>query len=157
MSPPKNTTQSVSAPTRSIAARRCIVWSAAFILLCVTATSFGQRSADNKPWPGSRPVRKDSFSAEFAVAERGARLREGSALTDSTGHFRITRNRLTFLEQDGSVALRCLENLLLERITRVIGIQRDVNSLSWTVSGTVTEYQGENYLLITHAVINAES
>ena len=157
MTPRKNTTHADSAPTRSTAAHRFAVWSASFILLCVAATSFGQRPANNEPRSGSRPVRRDSSPLDFAVAEGSARLREGTALTDLTGRFRITGDRLTFLVQERSEELRCLENLTLERITRVIGIRREASNLTWTVSGTVTEYQGENYLLVTRAVVNAES
>jgi hypothetical protein len=43
-----------------------------------------------------------------------------------------------------------LENLALERIVRILNETR--GQRQWLVSGTITEYRGSNYLLISKAV-----
>ena len=58
---------------------------------------------------------------------------------------------MTFFSSDGQGRFVGLENLNLERIARAI-----TDSLSrqeWVVSGTVTEYQGVNFLWIKRAVL----
>jgi hypothetical protein len=47
-----------------------------------------------------------------------------------------------------------LENLNLERVARVISDSPD--TLEWTVSGTITEFQGANYLLLSRAVLKSK-
>jgi hypothetical protein len=47
-----------------------------------------------------------------------------------------------------------LENLALERVARIVSESPD--QLQWSVSGMVTEYRGQNYLLITTALLKAE-
>ena len=92
--------------------------------------------------------------AEDEAANRTAagtvhRLREGDRLTGEVGTFRQSGNRLTFTSADGSLRLVALENLNLERIARAVGDA--ASAVEWAVDGTVTEYQGNNYLLVTHA------
>ncbi|MCU0876965.1 MAG: hypothetical protein MUF06_04140 [Pirellulaceae bacterium] len=82
----------------------------------------------------------------------GERLREGTKLIDVVGSFQVTGDRVSF-HPDGTrgESFRVLENLALERIDRVLAESR--LSPSWTVSGTITEFRGSNYLLVTKAVV----
>ena len=73
--------------------------------------------------------------------------REGSQLRDAPGRFLTSGNRITFAAADGA-NYNVLENLNLERVGKVIAASPDV--VEWFVSGTVTEYQGSNYLLLSH-------
>jgi len=82
------------------------------------------------------------------------RIREGSEVS-LTGSFRITGDRVTFYSKDGELRLRCLENLMLERIARLA--DRSPDMLEWKMRGTVTEFRGNNFLLVTHAVLMSKT
>ncbi len=70
---------------------------------------------------------------------------------DVVGYFKLTSDRATFYPADGEQRFQGLENLNLERISLLVGENPD--RLDWIVSGTVTEYRGANYLLVTKAVL----
>jgi hypothetical protein len=115
------------------------------------------------PWAGAgqpRGVGGDSIIRgaasplpDQADAKR-PRLREGSKV-QTTGYFRTTGDRITFYADDGKKRYRGLENLMLERIGRTI--EDSPGQLQWTVTGTVTEYRGANFLLVTHAVLTTDA
>jgi len=79
------------------------------------------------------------------------RLREGSKLTDVVGQFDFAGDRIAFFPADSKDSFRVLENLALERVSRVLGESRA--KPEWSVSGVITEFRGLNYLLVTKAVI----
>lgn len=83
------------------------------------------------------------------------RLREGTEIVDQKGCFRLTSNRITFLPDESQQRFLCLENLNLERVARTI--VNNPQPPQWTVTGTVTEYCGANYLFIRRAVLEAEN
>jgi hypothetical protein len=74
--------------------------------------------------------------------------REGSQLQDEAGRFITSGNRLTFIAATGAHFVG-LENLNLERVGKIVTASPD--SVEWFVTGSVTEYQGSNYLLISRA------
>jgi hypothetical protein len=76
----------------------------------------------------------------------GVSVREGSVLPDLMGTFRVAGDRMQFVDHEGNRTFRCLENLMLQRVHQVIG--DEPNETSWIVNGRVTEYRGENFLLI---------
>ncbi|MGE0757731.1 MAG: hypothetical protein AB7O38_11950 [Pirellulaceae bacterium] len=79
------------------------------------------------------------------------RQREGVRITDQLGEFQKSGDRYNFYPQNGKGIIRVLENLALERVTQQLG---DVTATRiWCVSGILTEYRGENYLLVTRAVL----
>ena len=82
------------------------------------------------------------------------RLREGTELKDEQGYFLATEDGRTVFVMGGTSGTRytVLENLNLERI--VSEITRNPTQLEWSVLGTVTEYQGANYLLVRRAVLS---
>jgi hypothetical protein len=85
----------------------------------------------------------------------GGRWREGSKLVDVQGQFRFSGDRVTFFSVDGKSRFACLENLNSERVARIV--EASPEALDWVVQGTLTEYGGENYLLVTQAVIRSRA
>ena len=82
-------------------------------------------------------------------------LREGTKIDNLSGEFQFTGDRTTFVTDDGERSFVGLENLNLERVVR---IQSDKpEQLQWNVSGTITEYQGQNFLTITRAVFKSKT
>jgi hypothetical protein len=90
----------------------------------------------------------NSHEAEPAQTQRLQLVREGTQLVDEPGQFIAVANRLTFVSSSG-VNFMGLENLNLERVGKIVGTSSE--SVDWFVTGTVTEYQGANYLLISRA------
>jgi hypothetical protein len=75
-------------------------------------------------------------------------------LNDEVGGFSRVGERVSFSPGGNREALRCLENLALERISRAI--DESQGQRQWIVSGTITEFKGANYLLVTKAVIKLQ-
>lgn len=104
------------------------------------------------------PVPKDSAAAKTAAeseAERAKlRLREGTRLRDVIGRFRQNGDTLTFIDEQKR-EIGGLPNLNLERIIRMLKTVEEPESITWSVSGTITEFSGRNYLLISRAVYKA--
>jgi hypothetical protein len=79
-------------------------------------------------------------------------LREGATIADQPGVFQVVGERVVFTVQEDARQLVTLENLALERIARAV--RQTSAPQTWIVSGTVTEFQGSNYLLIDRAVVH---
>jgi hypothetical protein len=92
-----------------------------------------------------------SHEEEVAPEGDATRLREGAALTDQAGKFQLVGDRVIF-HFDGERQVTVLENLALERVTRVV--RQDSSTQTWIVSGVLTEYQGNNFLLIERAILS---
>jgi hypothetical protein len=109
---------------------------------------------------GRMPAAAPASAAPGAVsgseepAATGTRLREGTQFTDRMGYFRQNGDALTFVDEEGR-ELGGLPNLSLERIIRMLKSVDDPESVKWSVSGTVTEFSGRNYLLVHRAVYKA--
>lgn len=84
--------------------------------------------------------------------KEGLRLREGEVI-EVSGRLELSGDRAIFYPAGEKASLRVLENLALERVTRVLSESRDERE--WIVNGTVTEYRGANYILIHKAVQRA--
>jgi len=97
---------------------------------------------------------REGKSAEKSAPTR-PRLREGTKLFDLVGTVRQTGRRYTFFVAANSNRFVLLENLMLERILRAQASHGV--TIQWKISGTVTEFQGQNYLLIEHALLHASS
>jgi hypothetical protein len=79
------------------------------------------------------------------------RLREGTRLRDISGRFRQNGDTLTFIDEQKR-EIGGLPNLNLERIIRMLKTVEEPESITWSVSGTITEFSGRNYLLVSRAV-----
>ena len=102
----------------------------------------------------SAPILSSRSSEAGAGERREFRLREGSRLNNVAGRFRSTGDSLTFIDAENR-EIGGLPNLNLERISRMLQTADEPESITWSVSGTVTEFSGKNYLLISRAVFRA--
>jgi hypothetical protein len=100
------------------------------------------------------PVRDFTGKVEKEVEIARLRLREGTRLKDVAGCFRQSGDSLTFIDGENR-EITGLPNLNLERILRTLKTVEEPESITWSVSGTVTEFSGHNYLLISRAVYKA--
>jgi len=93
-------------------------------------------------------------SVNLVTAAEPNRVREGDRV-EFEGEFRRMGDRITFAatsKEDGDQSgLRVLENLALQRVAAVLKTRG--GRLHWKVVGEMTEFQGENYLLVRHAII----
>ena len=103
--------------------------------------------------PSHSPVGANRQEKEAAEAMK-LRLREGTHLKDVIGRFRQSGDSLVFVDAENR-ELGGLPNLNLERIARMLQSVEEPESVSWSISGTVTEYSGQNHLLITRAVFRS--
>jgi hypothetical protein len=117
---------------------RCVALGALSIAICLAVLAWAE---DRQP--------------TTRTAEKPAeKIREGTRLTDEVGGFSRVGERVSFSPGGNRESLRCLENLALERIARAI--DESQGQRQWIVSGTVTEFRGSNYLLVTKAVIRIQ-
>lgn len=112
-------------------------WVAFFAIVCLTWVAIAQEE---------RP------SLVARSAKEKSKLREGSKIIDRAGRFSLQGERYHFdlLEADGGT-FTLLENQLLERVSSAASNQDD--KAVWTVTGVVTEYNGNRYLLLERAVL----
>jgi hypothetical protein len=93
---------------------------------------------------------KAATPGRTAAAKEGRR--EGTRF-EGSGRFEVSGDRASFYPSEGEESFRVLENLALERVSRVLAETREPRQ--WQVTGTFTEYQGSNYLLVTKAMASA--
>ena len=103
--------------------------------------------------PSHSPVGANRQEKEAAEAMK-LRLREGTRLKDVVGRFRQSGDSLVFIDGENR-ELGGLPNLNLERVARMLQSVEEPESVSWSISGTVTEYSGQNHLLITRAIFRS--
>lgn len=124
-----------------------VLWSA---MTFSAAEPPGSTSRGLPKWSGEGPAGA-AQPRETPVRER---LREGTRLVDVVGTFQVVADQATFNSVDGKYHLVGLENLTLERIVK--RTRDEPQPLAWSVDGTVTEYLGSNYLLVTRAVLRSQ-
>ncbi len=136
---------------------RCWAWPATLTLCCLTA-AVGTPDLLQAQQP--TPPASDRLAAVTApaasatrVGPKQPRIREGTTLVEQAGVFQTAGDRVTFLTSDGQRRFVVLENLQLERILRAVG--ESLTPPQWTVSATVTEFCGANYLFVDRAVLRA--
>jgi hypothetical protein len=105
------------------------------------------------------PGRNSRSTAEKADRQQTTkkpdfRLREGEEITDEAGYFSMTGDRVTFFTDGGTRRLVGLENLNLQRIIQEI--EDGTGTSSWVVSGTITEFRGGNYILVSRAMLKQQ-
>lgn len=81
------------------------------------------------------------------------RYREGMRLEDERGEFQRSAGRWAFRCASSGARFIVLENLGLQRVTEQVTESPDATE--WTASGTITEFRGARYLLLTRAVQRA--
>lgn len=78
-------------------------------------------------------------------------IREGTSLTDARGRFKAVNERFVFMDESTGKPLTCLENLMLQRIHSFLK-DDDGGRQRWSVSGKITEFNGENFLWLDRAI-----
>ena len=84
------------------------------------------------------------------MAKEESIMREGTLLTDVKGRFRKQGERFQFIEDGSNKSYKCLENLSLQRIDA--SQQDDDRKVAWIVCAKVTEFKGENFLVLEKAI-----
>lgn len=129
--------------------RRGLVVAAATALIGFTA-GWTQTAppTENPPRPA------DAASLETPRGEQAGRmrLREGTELTSLRGWFRMVEGRILFFPSEGDARYIGLENLNLERIAAELA--SSPSQLEWSISGTITEFRGTNYVLVRRAILS---
>ena len=122
------------------------------VLFLSALTVLAQREpVPMRPDAGEKPVVAIEKN-EKGVAKK--RIREGMTFQGIRGFFRQTGSRTTLYTVDENDRFVCLENLNLERILKAI--EEKPERSVWKIDGTYTEFRGENFVLITRAVISPE-
>jgi hypothetical protein len=138
--------------------RAAWAWLPVVPVLCVVAfliwAVFAWAQPEIAPEGPNSPAHWGRDVASPLSAPPGQCLREGTKIVDRLGHFRMTGDRVTFFTADGSRHFVGLENLNLERIARAI--EEDTAQLQWSVTGTVTEYRGANFLTVECAILKGQ-
>lgn len=78
-------------------------------------------------------------------------LREGARLLDREGTLAERGERWVFTPDSEKEGFTLLENQTLERMTSAAS--NSTQEQKWSVSGVVTEFQGNHYLLLERAVL----
>ncbi len=115
----------------------------AVVLLAVGMAGIGLPQA---PAPGPPSSPRLLPAAQAALP----RAREGTELVDQVGTFQVLGERVVFVAERNSQRLVALENLNLERIARTLASHP--YPLQWKVSGKVTEFRGNNFILVERAI-----
>jgi hypothetical protein len=117
------------------------------------ARSFGTETPSrSEPIKGVAGERGESTDA-------ADRIREGTRWQNERGVFTLVGDRVTFTPNSlRNQNFMVLENLNLERIVRTIEENRtvtDADTLEWNIDGTVTEFRGGNFVIVTRSVLVA--
>lgn len=119
------------------------------------------RSSKAKPQETRAPAAESMAigDADQPASVKGQNLRrEGTQIAQLPGRVVPRGAQIAFQPSDGTGMLLLLPNQLLERIEQYEAARsRDGKSGTWRLSGRVTEYQGENYLLITGATLGEDA
>jgi hypothetical protein len=106
-----------------------------------------------QPAPGRVPSTSGAVGAKASE-----RLREGTKLIDVVGTFQSIGGESITFTPGGSggnkESFRVLENLALQRVSQVL--DENKGARQWTVSAEVTEYKGNNYLLLKKIVVHPQ-
>ena|SRR5438477_944459 len=115
-------------------------------------------SAANIPSTVQPPPGGGLPASGAAGAKASERLREGTRLVDVVGTFQsIGGESVTFTPGapgSNKDSFRVLENLALQRVSQVL--DENKGARQWTVSAEVTEYKGNNYLLLKKIVVHPQ-
>ena len=127
-----------------------LVCAAALLVGVALAWAQGFRRIDVRSAAADRAAKADTDRPNV-----GGQIREGTEIADQAGYFRVTDDRVTFFLHDGKQQFVVLENLNLDRIAQVLA--EDGEQFSWSVTGTITEFRGANFLLVRRAVVRSQA
>ena len=90
---------------------------------------------------------------EFQGNDHRPCLREGGEIVGQAGYFRANGSRLAFVSEDNKRNFIALENHNLEQVAQAIA--ENDKRLQWIVSGTISQYRGENFILVNRAELKS--
>jgi hypothetical protein len=126
------------------------LWLASWFAIAVLALTVVELPAEQAPRPSTAAQPSPGTIAAESASPGETRQREGVTF-DQEGFVQFTGERMTFISLDGQHRLVMLENLALDRVGR--SVRDSTAKTRWKVTGTITEYQGSNYLLLGRAVL----
>ena len=130
-------------------------------LLCAVAILFGVASAWSRSAATSSSGKTSpEDTVPVKAADHGAKLqddlrpgvREGGEIVSQIGYFQPAGNRLAFVSADDKSHFVALENQNLERVSQAIA---ENGQLQWIVSGTISQYRGEDFIFLSRAELKA--
>lgn len=123
--------------------------------------TFAARAPSDEAAAGaSTPAERGDVTGRADAPDRtesADRVREGTRWQNERGIFTLVGDRVTFTNQQKQNFV-VLENLNLERIVRTIEENRtvtDADTLEWNIDATVTEFRGQNFILVSRSVLIA--
>ena len=130
--------------------RRSVNAPSVWVLLLVIILSITSNHPSLRLTNGSI-AKADERPTIQAMNEEKSLIREGTSLAEARGRFKVVNERFVFMDETTGKSLTCLENLMLQRIHSFLkddegGRQR------WSVSGKITEYNGDNFLWLDRAL-----
>lgn len=130
--------------------RRCSNAPSFWVLVFVTALTTLSNHPALRSIPGSLASADERPNLKEMNEEKSL-IREGTSLAEARGRFKPVNERFIFIDESTGKPLTCLENLMLQRIHSFLkddegGRQR------WSVSGKITEFNGENFLWLDRAI-----
>jgi hypothetical protein len=108
------------------------------------STISGENGAASAKTPGGLTVKSAGENPE-----RTAQFHEDAELIEQGGQFSVSGDRVIFIAAESQIRFIGLENLVLQDVAEKIAA--NPAQQFWTVSGTITEYRGANYLFLTRA------
>jgi hypothetical protein len=114
-------------------------------LMCAGAILLGIALAGAR----TSPTRETGAPAPAGHPDAPLPLFDGAELHQEPGVFQTAGERLTFVPAEKKIRFTVLENRVLQQVTR--SLADNPLSQPWIVSGTVTTYRENYYLLMTRA------
>lgn len=136
------------------AAYRCSLFGAVVLMFFAASVFRVKGAAPDRVSLGSQSRSRSELRFAGAAEKAGSgqrRMREGSTITNTAGHFRQDGDGATFVTDEG-LEFGGLANLNLERVARTLKGSDESKSIRWRVSGLITEFAGRNYILVSRAV-----
>lgn len=131
----------------SIWVRRGGTSPAFWVFAIATTIVFATNLSSQMTWTGEASFAKDALAMQPAYRTN---LDEGTKLPEMLGVFGFSEHRFKFVELRGEHReFICLENSALERVQQAS--QEESHDCAWIITGSVTQFRGENYLFIDSA------
>jgi hypothetical protein len=122
--------------------------SPAFWVFAIAATIvFATNLSSSMTWTSESGFAKETLPKH---SNHRTHLEEGTKLPEILGVFGFSEHRFKFIELKGEHReFVCLENSTLERVQQAS--QQESSDCAWIITGSVTKFRGENFLIIDSA------
>lgn len=137
----------------SLVLAACLLHSTSNLISQTWAQEHGQltsRADPSSAGVSSIPARVPDLGGAASDGPVDQLLREGARIVNQAVTCRNVGDRLLVELPQPSMPLMVLENLAAQRILKAI--QDDIGSERWIINGSITEFQGRNYILLDRVV-----